>query len=228
MSKECKKQRQEKKRRLQKANFSISLTGKYVFGAYFNMARTNFVKTINYILPIAGVRGNYSENQINKMLHALFLIQAGRNEELTTEQKQWEKKLRLNPEQQTKFQKLLFKHFPVLGPMMADVADHKAYLNKKKSTVQTEDETFAMLKGVSLADCLDIICLMADTLTECRNFYTHKDPYNKPSQLADQYQHQEMIAKKLDKVVVASRRILKDREGLSVNEVEFASRGVKR
>lgn len=221
MSKECKKQRQEKKRRLQKANFSISLTGKHVFGAYFNMARTNFVKTINYILPIAGVRGNYSENQINKMLHALFLIQAGRNEELTTEQKQWEKKLRLNPEQQTKFQKLLFKHFPVLGPMMADVADHKAYLNKKKSTVQTEDETFAMLKGVSLADCLDIICLMADTLTECRNFYTHKDPYNKPSQLADQYQHQEMIAKKLDKVVVASRRILKDREGLSVNEVEF-------
>ena len=212
---------QPKKRRLQNKNFSISLTGKHIYGAYFNMARTNFIKTINYILPIVGVRGNYSESQINKMLRALFLIQAGRNGELTTEQKQWEKKLRLNPEQKTRLQKLLFKHLPVLGPMMADVADHKAYLNKKKSNVQTEDEAFEQLKGISLSDSLEIICLMAETLTECRNFYTHKDPYNKPSQLAAQYQHQEMIAKKLDKVIVASRRILKDREGLSVNEVEF-------
>ena len=218
---EVKIQQPKKKRRIQKTNFTISLTGKHVFGAYFNMARTNFIKTINYILPIAGVRGNYSENQINNMLHALFLIYAGRNSELSKEQKQWEKKLRLNPEQQTKLQKLLFKHFPVLGPMMADVADHKAFLNKKKSKVQTEDEAFVQLKGVSLSDCLEMIHLMAITLTECRNFYTHKSPYNTPSQLASQYQHQEQIAKKLDKVVVASRRILKDREGLSINEVEF-------
>lgn len=221
MGKDYKSQQPKKVRRKQKTNFSINLTGKHVFGAYFNMARTNFVKTINYIMPIAGVRGSYSENQINKMLHALFLIQAGRSGELTKEQRQWEKKLRLNTEQQTRLQKLLFKHFPVLGPMMADVADHKAFLNKKKSKVQTEEDRFAQLKGVSLADCLDIICLMADALTECRNFYTHKAPYNAPSQLAAQYQHQEMIAKKLDKVVVASRRVLKDREGLSVNEVEF-------
>lgn len=214
-------QQPKKVRRLQKTNFSIDLTGKHVFGAYFNMARTNFVKTINYILSIAGVRGKYSENQINKMLQALFLIQAGRGKELSSEQRQWEKKLRLNPEQQTRLQKLLFKHFPVLGPMMADVADHKAYLNKKKSKVQTEDEAFAQLRGISLAECLDMLCLMASTLTECRNFYTHKSPYNLPSQLAEQYCHQEKIAKKLDKVVVASRRILKDREGLSVNEIEF-------
>ena len=214
-------QKPKRQRRRQSTDFKISLTGKHVYGAYFNMARTNFVKTINYILPIAGVRGNYSENQINKMLQALFLVQAGRNSELSTEQKQWEKKLRLNPEQQTNLQKLLFRHFPVLGPMMADVVGHKAYLNKKKSKVQTEDEAFAQLRGVSLADCIEMIHLMAVTLTECRNYYTHKDPYNSPSQLAAQCQHQEMIAKKLDKVVVASRRILKDREGLSVNEVEF-------
>lgn len=214
-------QQPKKKRRLQTTNFRISLTGKHVYGAYFNMARTNFVKTINYILPIVCVRGNYAENQIDKMLQAMFLIQAGRTSELTDEQKQWEKKLRLNPEQQTRLQKLLFKHFPVLGPMMADVADRKAYLNKKKSNIQSEDEAFAQLKGISLSDCLEMIHLMAVTLTECRNFYTHKDPYNSPTELAEQYQHQELIAKKLDKVVVASRRILKDREELSVNEVEF-------
>ena len=48
------------KRRKQTTDFSICLTGKHVFGAYYNMARTNFVKTINYILPIAGVGGKYS------------------------------------------------------------------------------------------------------------------------------------------------------------------------
>lgn len=214
-------QQPKKVRRRQNTDFSITLTGKHVFGAYFNMARTNFVKTINYILPIAGVRGNYSENQINKMLQALFLVQAGRSKELSQEQKQWEKKLRLTPEQQTRLQKLLFKHFPVLGPMMADVAGHKAYLNKKKSKVKTEDEAFAQFRGVSLAECLNMLCLMALTLTECRNFYTHSSPYNSPSELVEQYRHQEEIAKKLDKVVVASRRVLKDREGLSVNEIEF-------
>jgi|GEM_PF-5352520 len=72
-----------KVRRIQSRDFRISLTGKHVFGAYFNMARTNFVKTINYVLPIAGVRGNYSENQINKMLQALFLIHSNRSAELT-------------------------------------------------------------------------------------------------------------------------------------------------
>lgn len=211
----------KKVRRIQSKDFRISLTGKHVFGAYFNMARTNFVKTINYLLPIAGVRGNYSENQINKMLRALFLIQANRSAELTQEQQQWKRKLILTPEQQTRLQRLLFKHFPVLGPIMADVADHKAYMNKKKSNVQSEEEAFEQLRGVSLADCLDIIVLMGEVLTECRNFYTHRNPYNRPSELAKQYQHQATIAKKLDKVVIASRRILKDREGLSVNEVEF-------
>lgn len=210
------------KRRVQSKNFTIGLSGKHVFGAYFNMARTNFVKTINHILPIAGVKGNYAENQINKMLHALFLIQANRNDELSKEQAQWAKNLRLTSEQQTRLQRLLFKHFPVLGPIMADVADHKAYISKKKkSETKTEDEAFEELRGVSLADCLEIVQLMGTTLTECRNFYTHKKPYNKPAELAEQYRHQATIARKLDKVIVASRRVLKEREGLTVNEVEF-------
>lgn len=209
-------------RRRQTTDFRISLTGKHVFGAYFNMARTNFVKTINHILPIAGVKGNYAENQINKMLQALFLIQANRKDELSNEQAQWAKNLRLTSEQQTRLQRLLFKHFPVLGPIMADVADHKAYISKKKkSETKTEDEAFEELRGVSLADCLEIVQLMGTTLTECRNFYTHKKPYNKPAELAEQYRHQATIARKLDKVIVASRRVLKEREGLTVNEVEF-------
>lgn len=210
------------KRRVQSKNFTIGLSGRHVFGAYFNMARTNFVKTINHILPIAGVKGNYAENQINKMLQALFLIQANRKDELSNEQDQWAKNLRLTSEQQTRLQRLLFKHFPVLGPIMADVADHKAYISKKKkSETKTEDEAFEELRGVSLADCLEIVQLMGTTLTECRNFYTHKKPYNKPAELAEQYRHQATIARKLDKVIVACRRVLKERENLSVNEVEF-------
>ena len=215
------KENTNKVRRLQEKDFTIDLSGRHVFGAYFNMARTNFIKTINYILPIAGVRGNYAENQVDKMLHALFLIQASREKELTKEQQQWKKKLILNPEQQTRLQRLLFKHFPILRPMMADVAEHKAYLNKKKSKVTTEDEVFEQLRGISLADCLDNVLLMAQTLTECRNTYTHREPYNTPSQWKEQCLHQSLLAKKLDKVIVASRRILKNREGLTVGELEF-------
>lgn len=219
--KESKNNKVKKVRRLQEKDFTIDLSGRHVFGAYFNMARTNFIKTINYILPIVGVRGNYAENQINKMLHALFLIQAHREGELTQEQQQWKKKLVLNPEQQVRLQRLLFKHFPILRPMMADVSEHKAYLSKKKSNVTTDDEAFEQLRGVSLADCLEIVLLIAQTLTECRNAYTHRKPYNTPSQWSEQYLHQSTLAKKLDKVIVASRRVLKDREGLTVNEVEF-------
>lgn len=215
------KENTNKVRRLQEKDFTIDLSGRHVFGAYFNMARTNFIKTINYILPIAGVRGNYAENQVDKMLHALFLIQASREKELTKEQQQWKKKLILNPEQQTRLQRLLFKHFPILRPMMADAAEHKAYLNKKKSKVTTEDEVFEQLRGISLADCLDNVLLMAQTLTECRNTYTHREPYNTPSQWKEQCLHQSLLAKKLDKVIVASRRILKNREGLTVGELEF-------
>ncbi len=46
----------KKTRRLQEQDFRISLTGKHVFGAYFNMARTNFVKTINYLLPMVACK----------------------------------------------------------------------------------------------------------------------------------------------------------------------------
>lgn len=209
------------RRRLQRQDFSISLTGKHVFGAYFNMARTNFVKTINYVLPIAGVRGKYSESQIDKVLRAMALILSGHADRLTPEQAAWKKKITLAPEEQTRLRLLLFKQFPVLKPMMADTADHKAYLKKSKSTVQTDEEVANELKGVTLAECLDMLALMGETLTECRNFYTHKNPYNTPDEQANQYAHQNAIAKKLDKVIEASRRVLKEREGLSVHEVEF-------
>ena len=56
MGKDYKTQQPKKVRRQQKTNFSINLTGKHVFGAYFNMARTNFVKTINYMVAIPRVK----------------------------------------------------------------------------------------------------------------------------------------------------------------------------
>ncbi len=211
-------------RRIQSTDFSIGLTGKHVYGAYFNMARTNFVKTVSYIMEIVGIRGKYSESQLNNVLQALYLIRAGQSDKLTAVQKTWKKNLRLTVEQQTLFQRLLFKHFPVLNPIMADTANYRAYLkkeNKRKSTVQSEDETFEQLKGISLADCLEMLVLMGDTLTECRNFYTHLDPYNPPEELEKQYKHQALIAIKLNKVIEASRRVLKEREGLTTGEVEF-------
>lgn len=222
------KNNKPKVRRVQTTDFSIDLSGKHVFGAYFNMARTNFIKTIWHILPQAGIRGNYKEGQVGKMLQALYLIQSGHSDQLSAEQRLWKNNLVLKtPEQRTNLQRLLIKHFPILVPVMADVADRRARNNKKKSTVQTEEETLSQMKGVELNDYLRALATIATTLNECRNFYTHNAPYNSEEELAEQYKHQSWVATMLDKVITASRRILKDREGLTTRELEFLT-GVDR
>ena len=214
--------RPPKVRRRQTTDFSINLSGKHVFGAYFNMARSNFNKTIWHILPQVGIKGQYKEGKVAKMLQALYLLHSGQGDLLTQEQRTWKNNLLLkNPEQKTKLQSLLIKHFPVLVPLMADVAEMRARNNKKKSTVRTEDETVSQMKGVELTDYLQTLALIALTLTECRNFYTHSAPYNTSEELSEQYKHQEQVAEMLDKVITASRRVLKEREGLMVRELEF-------
>lgn len=222
------KNNKPKVRRVQTTDFSIDLSGKHVFGAYFNMARTNFIKTIWHILPQAGIRGNYKEGQVGKMLQALYLIQSGHSDQLSAEQRLWKNNLVLKtPEQRTNLQRLLIKHFPILVPVMADVAEMRARNNKKKSKVRTEEDTLSQMKGVELNDYLRALATIAITLSECRNYYTHNAPYNTEEELAEQYKHQSWVATMLDKVITASRRVLKDREGLTTRELEFLT-GVDR
>ena len=205
----------QKQPRTAKKPFAIQ--DKAVIGGYFNVARVNFYKTIVNIFATVGIKGTYGEEIIERVLDALYKKLAGKEDEMTEEQAGLIRNLRLKNDQMLKMQKLLFRHLPVLGPIMADVASYKVF-NNKKSNVVNDDE---LMRGVSLVDCMEVISIMAACLSDCRNFYTHYYPYNSDGDLVKQYKRQEKIARWLDKVFVASRRIDKKRNSITTSEMEF-------
>ena len=209
------KKNNQKQPRTAKEQFEIK--DKSAIGSYFNVARVNFYKTIINIFAVVGIKGTYGEEKIERVLDALYKKLAGKENELTEEQASWSRNLRLKNNQMTKMQKLLFRHMPVLGPIMADVASYKVYKNKKSNVVNDEE----LMRGVTLVDCLEVLSIMAACLTDCRNFYTHYNPYNTDCELVNQYKKQEKVARWLDKVFVASRRIDKKRNSITTNEMEF-------
>lgn len=205
----------KKQPRFAKKQFVI--IDKSVVGGYFNIARVNFYKTIVHIFASVGIKGTYGEEKIGLVLDALYKNMAGKATELTKEQSEWSRNLKLKNDQMVKMQKLLFKHFPILGPIMADVASFNVYKNKKSNVVNDEE----LMRGVNLVDCIQVISTMAVCLSECRNFYTHYNPYNPAEDLLAQYKRQEKVARWLDKVFVASRRLDKKRNNITTSEMEF-------
>lgn len=138
--------------------------------------------------------------------------------------------LQLTNEQQLKFQQLLFRHFPFLGPIMADYASYSIYqqasdgvsdkeiIKKRKKEIMNSYES---LRGVTLSQCLEELNKMAECLTACRNRYTHFKPYNSMTAQESQLKSQYTMAKKLDKLLAASRRLTKQNIAITTEEMEF-------
>ena len=183
------------------ARTPFSLEGKkHIMGAYFNMARSNFYKTLLEILIKTGVKGINQKTEFKDIL------------------KKFEKgDLLKTNDQKMRMQQLLFRHFPILGPIMANEKSYQVSKTQKSKVKLTED----LLRGVSLEECLKVISLFAKTLDDCRNFFTHFAPYNSVDSLKEQYLNQHIVAKYLDKAFVASRRINKERNMLTTHELEF-------
>lgn len=227
---------QNSMRRESKSVFTIS--EKAIMGGYFNIARLNFYKTILTIFAQVGIKGEYAEDKIDKVLDALYKNLAGKTDELSSEQLQWKRLKQLKNDQIVKFQRLLFRHFPVLGPIMASEASYKIYKSElearnaeedvkdnpeklkkvKKSNVINDEQ---LMRGVSLENCLDVLATMSACLSDCRNYYSHFIPYNDKEAQTAQFNRQAKIARWLDKVIVASRRIDKQRNSLTTGEMEF-------
>jgi hypothetical protein len=221
-----------------RAQSSFSISEKSIMGGYFNIARLNFYKTVITIFAQVGIKGDYPEDKIDRVLDALYKNLAGKTEELSKEQLQWKRLKQLKNEQIIKLQRLLFKHFPVLGPIMASEASYKIYkaeLDAKdaEDAVKNNKEEFKkvrksnvinneqLMRGVSIDECLGVLATMAACLTDCRNFYSHYIPYNNKEKQDMQYGRQAKVARWLDKVIVASRRIDKQRNSLTTGEMEF-------
>lgn len=184
-----------------RAKAPFSLEGKkHIMGAYFNMAQSNFTRTILEIFNKAGLV------ETGRRVDALKLIDKYSNTDII---RRSELKVRL--------QKLLFHHFPVLGPIMADKVQYRNDKTKKSEVVETEE----ILKGISLRDCLEIIGKMGSCLNDCRNYYTHFEPYNDEKEIERQMRLQKAMANCLNKAFTASRRIDKERELLTTVELEF-------
>ncbi len=203
----------------EKKMFVIDGQNKHILGGYFNMARFNFYKTIMEIFGKVGIKGNYGEDVIDRVLDALYKVNCGDENQLDDEQKEWskKKKLFLPVEKQYLMQKLLFRRMPFFGPIMADVASYNLYKTKKSGVINDED----LARGVSFDDCLDVLRILAACLNDCRNEYTHFKQYNTSVEQKEIDYRKDKVAIWLDDMFTVSRRVLKTDGLVTKTEMEF-------
>lgn len=238
------------------ANFQFK--DKSVCATYFNIARDNLFRTFNEIMDRTTGRLSNQESQLDNYLKT-FLQAIIRETKEKKEKKGKEFKLEdylqnkkllyyikdyvlVDTTDKTKasgiaddamellIKKLLFKHFPFMGPVMnkvveENVSDNYDYkknngikLRKRKSNVKGED---AINHDNSLIECLTVLYIFALTLSDCRNFYTHYNPFNSHKELEIMYARQELVSMYLQNVFLVSTRINKNNQHLESREVEF-------
>lgn len=202
----------------------IDKNNKYVLGGYFSLGLSNFYKTVLLVFAKTGIRimsdkGNvlFDDEKIGKVLFTLYKSTLKPRPQLEPSERAWAVNFNLNVNQQVKLQQLLFHHFPILGPIMADEEAYKVIKSKKSNVTDPYSMTF----GVTLTECLKVISNIAQGLVDCRNTEVHYDPYNSPDDLAKQYLVQEDIVRYLNKALVASRRIDKKRNSIDTRKMEF-------
>lgn len=231
-----------------KQSFNLEdIGGKYVAGAYFNMALENLAKTVRYILTHSGVdlellnALGYSSGKMYEVLGWIYTMNFDLKDEkdnlwYSTIQKRLsyfygydnydkvkatKQKLYLTNAMQVKLQQLMFKHIPAMGPIMDAVSLYNNSSQKQKSNVLRESNIADILKGISLKDCFSTLCQIANTLTDLRNFYTHKNPYNDGNSLERQKSELREVMHYMERVFTASRRIDKEHNMITTQEMEF-------
>lgn len=179
--------------------FSIQSVGKHICGSYFNMALTNFNRSMNDIFVKCDVKLSFTNNNVKQSLDDLANVMKSSSLKKTIN----------DPVKSLRMKKLLYKRFPLLGPVM----DNETYFLKKKGKSELTD--------ASLEDCLKTLEIIGRCLLHCRNFYTHYHPYNSPEALKKQYNVQSHVARFMNLIFDVSRRLEQRRDGLTANEMEF-------
>ena len=221
--------------------------GKHVAGAYFNMALENLAKTVRFIFTHAGVELEllnalgFSSGKMYKVLGWLYTMNFDTKDEKDNlwyseikkrlsdyygydeidKVKTMKQKLYLTNASQVKLQQLMFKHIPAMGPIMDSVAQYNNNSQKQKSNVVKESDLANIIKGISLKDCFSTLCQIANTLTDLRNYYTHKNPYNDKNSQKRHKSELRTVMHYMEKVFTASRRLDKERNMITTQEMEF-------
>ena len=204
------------KRRQARSDFYI--TDKAIMGGYFNLAQLNFFKTLMEIFTKAGIDVSKIK-QDNSPKYLMILIKKLTHDDEKIDDKKWADALDLSNECLLKLQQLLYKHFPCLGPVMGGEASYNIYkLKDGHPEVKVAND---VMRGMKLEDCLAVLRHFALCLNDCRNFYTHFNPYNSIDAQKEQYLSQNKVAVWLEKVKDASRRIVKQNNQLTSQDMEF-------
>lgn len=224
LSQQSKQNAQQPKKVKKPEALIVNENNRYVLGGYFSLGLNNFYKTILLVFAKTGIKvmndnGNilYDDEKIGQVLNTLYKSTLSPRPKFEPFEQTWAKNFKLNSNQQVALQKLLFHHFPVLGPIMADEEVYKVIKTKKSNVT----DTYSMTLGVSLPECLKVISIIAQGLVDCRNTDVHYYPYNSLDDLARQYLVQTDIVRYLNKALVASRRIDKKRNSIETEKMEF-------
>lgn len=203
----------------------IDESNKYVLGAYFSLGLTNFFKTVMLVFTKVGIQianpktGQlvFNEEKIGEVLHTLYRCSLTPRPAFEPREKNWVSKFNLNINQQALLKKLLFLHFPILGPIMADRGAYKVNRHKKSAV----EDSYSINYGVTLSECLSALSYLGQALVDCRNAHVHYDPVNTAEQVGGQRKAQDKIVHYLNKALVASRRIDKKRNKIETEKMEF-------
>lgn len=224
-----------------KAKTDFKIKDKAIMGGYFNLARLNFFKTMMVVLNGVDIDiSRIKEDYLPRYLDYLCLVVKGEcdiDKDVIQNYRAWVSELKLSQDDQFKLQQLLDKYFPFLAPVMASEASYNIY-SRARDVIGDNDPRARrepvgkyvpadVMRGVGLAQSLDVITCMAHCLNDSRDYYTHFNPYNTIEQQCEKFDRQWRIAKWLRVVRDASRRIDKRRNGLSTREMEFLT-GVDR
>lgn len=131
--------------------------------------------------------------------------------------KGFKESIRLTDEQKIRFRQLLFRHFPMLGPVMADETERNVKRDKrdKKTTKKSNiEDSYEKLLDVTLDQCLLQLANFYDCMVCYRNYFSHY----KSSLKTGKEEH--ALAIKLDKMITTSRRIDKKKRNTTI-EYEF-------
>lgn len=200
------------------ARSKFYITDKAIMGGYFNLAQLNFFKTLMEIFAKVGFETS-KINISNIPKYIEILIKKLSHDEENISDKKWADALELGNEKLFTLQQLLYKHFPFLGPIMAGEASYKIYKIKEDDPKSEINEN--VMRSVKIEDCLDVVLHFAHCLNNCRNFYTHFNPYNSIEDQRKQYRRQNKVNIWLEKIRDASRRIIKQNEKLTSQDMEF-------
>ena len=209
-------------RRQARSDFYI--TDKAIMGGYFNLAQLNYYKTLMEIFTKAGIDvSKIRQDDTPKYLK--ILIDKLSHHEEKIDDKKWADALELSNDRVLTLQKLLYKHFPFLGPIMGGEASYNMFKMKggdPKRKIEND-----VMRSVKPEAVLEVVVHFARCLKDCRNFYTHFNPYNSIKVQEAMYESQDMVAIWLEKVRDASRRIVKQNDKLTTQDMEFLT-GVDR